>query len=103
MAPLKKGDSKSACSGDRKSDIVPLFGKDLANSKPVILHSIPARVLLQATIKSVWNYLEDISKTENNHHGDLFFREEHSRNWWINWKHQVQLFLDFSKVLSSIT
>lgn len=71
LAPLKKGGSKSAHSADRRSDIVPVLGKDLANSKAVILNSVPARVLEQATKKSVWNYLEDISKTENNQHGDL--------------------------------
>lgn len=62
LAPLKKGSSKSAHCGDRRSDIVPVFGKDLANSKPMTLHSMPPRALKQATMDSVWNYLKDIRR-----------------------------------------
>lgn len=50
---------------------MPVFSKDLVNSKPEILPSIPARVVEQATIQSVCKYLEDINKTKNYHHGYL--------------------------------
>ncbi|GAB0187192.1 mitochondrial enolase superfamily member 1 [Grus japonensis] len=70
LAPLKTGGSESAHSLGR-SNVVPLFRKDLANSKPVILPSIPARVVEQATIQSVCKYFEDISKTKNDQYGYL--------------------------------